>query len=131
MCPAVNVRKSSRIAEKAQSSTSFCAMQFVSDDPDTVAEAMSGENASHWRVAMQEEFRTLTENSTWELTDLPPDKKAIQSRWVFKSKLDEHNNVLKWKARLVAKEFSQRRLYRNFCSCGEIYINTVLIGTGC
>ena len=78
VCPVVNVRRSSRIAQKAQSSKSFCAMQFVSDDPDTVAEAISGENARHWRVAMQEELHTLSENRTCEFTDLPKDKKAIQ-----------------------------------------------------
>ena len=50
-------------------------MQFVSDDSDTVAEAMSGENAS-----FNAGRDTLSANRTSALTDLSLYKKAIQSR---------------------------------------------------
>ena len=45
---------------------------------------------------------TLTKNSTWELVDLLPNRKAVNSKWVIKLKADGH-----YCARLVAKGFTQ------------------------
>jgi len=33
---------------------------------------------------MAKEISTLEENNTWEYVVLPPDKKAIASKWVYK-----------------------------------------------
>lgn len=80
----------------------------VLDDPQTVEEAMSCDNSKVWRKAMVEEFDSLQENHTWELVELPPNRKPIQCKWVFKSKRDSNGNVIRHKARLVAKGFTQR-----------------------
>nr|GFD28814.1 cysteine-rich RLK (receptor-like protein kinase) 8 [Tanacetum cinerariifolium] len=40
-----------------------------------------------WCSAMDAELEALEENGTWELTSLPPGKKAIGSHWIFKTKL--------------------------------------------
>ena len=39
---------------------------------------------------------------------LPPQKKLIKSKWVFKVKKDSDCNAVKYKARLVARGFTQR-----------------------
>lgn len=39
---------------------------------------------------------------------LPNGVKAIGCKWVFKTKKDSSSNIEKYKARLVAKEFTQR-----------------------
>jgi hypothetical protein len=57
---------------------------------------------------MVEEIRAIEENGTWSLTDLPPDRKAIGLKWVFKVKRDEQGSVVKYKARLVVKGYSQQ-----------------------
>ncbi|KAL0358581.1 UNVERIFIED_CONTAM: Retrovirus-related Pol polyprotein from transposon RE2 [Sesamum angustifolium] len=44
---------------------------------------------------------------TWDLVELPPGKKAIGSRWVFKLKLNPDGSVQRHKARLVAKGYNQ------------------------
>ena len=36
-----------------------------------------------WKTAMQEEIASIHANRTWSIVPLPPDKKAITSRWVF------------------------------------------------
>lgn len=54
------------------------------------------------------ELASLEENNVWTLTDLPPGKKLIQNKWVFKLKRDSDGNVTKYKARLVAKGFIQK-----------------------
>ena len=70
-----------------------------SGEPSTYAEA---EHDEHWHAAMLEELRSIEENKTWTLTDLPAGYKPIGLKWVFKLKRDANGNVLKHKARLVA-----------------------------
>jgi hypothetical protein len=48
------------------------------------------------------------ENSTWELVKLPPGRKAIGSKWVFKVKCNTNSSIKRYKALLVAQGFSQR-----------------------
>jgi hypothetical protein len=43
------------------------------------------------------------------LTQLPPDRKAMGLKWVFKTKKDENGDVVRNKARLVVKGYSQRQ----------------------
>lgn len=73
------------------------------DEPSSLEDA---ERDPHWRAAMVEEIRAIEENGTWSLTDLPPDRKAIGLKWVFKVKRDEQGLVVKYKARLVVKGYS-------------------------
>ncbi|GJZ75329.1 putative ribonuclease H-like domain-containing protein [Tanacetum coccineum] len=57
--------------------------------------------------AIEEElpqFKTLT---VWILVDLPNEKKAIGTKWVFRNKKDERGIVIRNKARLVAQGHRQ------------------------
>ncbi|KAL0409570.1 UNVERIFIED_CONTAM: Retrovirus-related Pol polyprotein from transposon RE1 [Sesamum radiatum] len=56
---------------------------------------------------MRQEIRALEQNHTWKVTSLPPGKKPIRCRWVYKLKLKDDGSVERCKARLVAKGFSQ------------------------
>jgi hypothetical protein len=56
---------------------------------------------------MEEELRTIEDNMTWTLTDLPPGHQAIGLKWVFKAKKDEQGAVVRHKARLVIKGYTQ------------------------
>jgi hypothetical protein len=62
-----------------------------------------------WRVAMQEEYDALQKNGTWELVKLPNGRKAIGSKWVYKAKENEKGEVIRYKARLVARGFTQQQ----------------------
>ena len=77
-------------------------------DPVTPAEAMKRDDAKLWKDAMDDEYRSLMENGTWELVQLPPDRKAIGCKWLFKTKEDEKGNIVRYKARLVAQGFTQK-----------------------
>jgi hypothetical protein len=46
-------------------------------------------------------------NKTWELTKLPPNKKAVTCKWVFKTKRKVDGSLERHKARLVARGFTQ------------------------
>lgn len=48
-------------------------------------------------------MESIEKNGTWKLTSLPPGYKVIGLKWVFKLKKDANGNVVKHKARVVAK----------------------------
>ena len=48
------------------------------------------------------------ENGTWDIVDLPEGKKAIGCGWVFKVKHNSDGSIERFKARIVAKGYSQR-----------------------
>lgn len=52
---------------------------------------------------------SLNANKTWTLVPLPPGRRAIENRWIFKIKRDQDGNIEKYKARLVIKGCSQRK----------------------
>lgn len=81
----------------------------LNQDPLSLDEALSSLESNQWQKAMEEEFMSLQKNNTWTLCDLPPGKKAIPCKWVFKTKRDETNDIYKYKARLVIKGCAQRK----------------------
>lgn len=77
-------------------------------EPTNFKEVIESPNSDKWIIAMEKEMEALQQNNTWRLSKLPPGKRAIKSKWVFKSK-DEIPGVedARYKARLVGKGFSQ------------------------
>jgi hypothetical protein len=73
-------------------------------EPSSYEEAMKNEN---WTNAVKTELSALMNTNTWSLVTLPPHKKAIGCKWVFKLKLHADGSVERYKARLVAKGFTQ------------------------
>jgi len=63
--------------------------------------------AKEWIMAIQEEYESLMKNGAWELVELPPGKNLVTCKWVFKAKHDANGNIVRFKARLVARGFSQ------------------------
>ncbi|KAK4409255.1 Retrovirus-related Pol polyprotein from transposon RE1 [Sesamum angolense] len=68
---------------------------------------LQAKGCSEWEKAMKEELDALERNNTWEIVDLPPGKKPIGSKWVYKVKLRPDGSVDRYKARLVAKGYNQ------------------------
>lgn len=80
---------------------------LTEDDSLTVEEALSGPDATLWRQAMDAEFQALQQNSTWSLVKLPPDRRPITCKWILRRKLKADGSIERYKARLVARGFSQ------------------------
>ncbi|GJT47209.1 zinc finger, CCHC-type containing protein [Tanacetum coccineum] len=60
------------------------------------------------KKAMKTELDSIERNNTWTLVELPPGRKAIGLKWVYKVKKDPTGAVIKHKARLVAKGYVQK-----------------------
>ncbi|CAI7851415.1 unnamed protein product [Closterium sp. NIES-54] len=78
-------------------------------EPKTLAEALSGTDAEKWKQSVKEEYESLLENETWELCELPPGKKAISSKLIFRHKYGPDGELTRYKSRLVAKGFQQTK----------------------
>ena len=76
-------------------------------EPRTMKEALSSDQANKWKAAADEEIQSLMENETWDLVKLPPGRKPVGCKWVFKVKHKESGEVERFKCRLVAKGYSQ------------------------
>ena len=62
-----------------------------------------------WVKAMQEEIKSLHENHTYDLVELPKGRKALKNKWVYRLKNEENNPRPRYKARLVVKWFNQKK----------------------
>jgi hypothetical protein len=60
-----------------------------------------------WHDACEDEMEAHRVNGTWEIVKLPPGKKAIGSRWFMKIKRNADGSTECYKARFVAKGYSQ------------------------
>ena len=76
-------------------------------EPTTVNNALSSPD---WLKVMKAVIKSLNMNDVWDLVELPKDRKAVGSKWVFKVKVGADGRVERYKARLVAQGCSQ--IYR-------------------
>ena len=60
-----------------------------------------------WNAAVLEEMQALKKNGTWEVVDLPNGKNTVGSKWIFTIKYKANGSINRFKARLVAQEFTQ------------------------
>lgn len=84
------------------------AEQFVDDDPLTIEEAKHRIDWPEWKKAIEGEYKSLLKNHTWTVCELPKGRSAISNKWVFKLKRKADGSIDKYKARLVARGFSQK-----------------------
>ena len=88
-----------------------CAARVIIDEPLTVEEALASEHADEWQAAINEEVDTLIAFNCFDVvphTDAIKYGRLVKSKWVFKVKYDRDNNPYRFRARLVAKGFSQK-----------------------
>ncbi|KAI0991569.1 hypothetical protein K3495_g16618, partial [Podosphaera aphanis] len=76
--------------------------------PKTYKEAINDKNHSHeWSQAITSEIESLVGNKTWEEVELPKSANLVSTKWVFTIKTNPDGSTERFKARLVARGFSQ------------------------
>ena len=81
---------------------------MIDADPISVHQAIESSNSAKWIDAMKEEYKSMQDNKVWELVPLPEGVRPIGCKWIFKTKRDAQGNVERYKARLVAKCYTQK-----------------------
>nr|GEX91477.1 retrotransposon protein, putative, Ty1-copia subclass [Tanacetum cinerariifolium] len=69
--------------------------------------ALLDPESEKWLNAINVEIQSMKDNKVWVLVELPPNGKTVGSKWIFKKKTDMDGNVHIYKARLMAKGFTQ------------------------
>ena len=82
-------------------------MPLEIEETTSYVEAIESPNHQEWMDAMRDELDSMARNEVWELVDLPPGRKAIGNKWVFKVKRRADGSHDKLNARLVAKGYTQ------------------------
>lgn len=77
-------------------------------EPSTVSQALSGPRNVEWQQAINRELNAFKINNAWELVEKPPNANIVKNKWVFKIKRDQNGDIAQYRARLVAKGFTQR-----------------------
>jgi hypothetical protein len=57
---------------------------------------------------MTEEYQSIIKNDVWEIVPRPKSKDVVSSKWLFKIKHVVDGSIEKYKARFVARGFSQK-----------------------
>ncbi|GMI70512.1 hypothetical protein HRI_000720500 [Hibiscus trionum] len=74
------------------------------ETPKNIEEALK---SAKWRQAVLEEIKALEDNGTWEISKLPTGKKTVGCKWIFTTKFKPDGSIDRYKARLVARGFTQ------------------------
>jgi hypothetical protein len=83
------------------------AIQDPQDNLKTIQEAKLCLDWPLWKAAMDKELGTLEQAGTWDTVICPKGKNIIGLKWVFCIKRKADGSVNKYKARLVARGFTQ------------------------
>ena len=90
---------SEKDAEKARKYAYYKALlaaesTHLHNEPVDVNDMKKKPDWPKWKAAMQEELDSLERHGTYEhVKDLPPGRKAIGHKWVFKLKLNPDNSI--------------------------------------
>nr|GFB10216.1 putative retrotransposon Ty1-copia subclass protein [Tanacetum cinerariifolium] len=76
-------------------------------EPANYKAALLYPESKKWLNAMNVEMQSMKDNEVRVLVELPPNGKTVGSKWLFKKKTDMDGNVHIYKARLVAKSYTQ------------------------
>lgn len=106
-----NLRRSSRqpkpkVCSCCNLSLAKCELKDF-DDNVNVCDALSGPDRDKWLSAMNSEFQNLASKHVWDIVKKPRGKHIIDCRWILRVKRNVDGSINKYKARLVARGFSQ------------------------
>lgn len=78
------------------------------NEPLSYENALESIERDEWIKAMDDEYKSLCENHTWDLVTLPQGRKVIDNKWVYKIKHKPSGQIERFKARLVIRGFTQK-----------------------
>ena len=80
----------------------------VFNDPKMFSQTMSCRESNLWFNAMKDGMSSMASNGVWDLAELLDCAKVIGYKWVFKTNKDSLGNIERYKAKIIAKGFTQK-----------------------
>ena len=78
------------------------------EEPATIYEAINHPTrGKQWEKAIRDEVNSLIKNHTWDYAPRPHSRQVVSNKFVLKHKKNEIGQIVRLKARLVARGFSQ------------------------
>jgi Reverse transcriptase (RNA-dependent DNA polymerase)/Domain of unknown function (DUF4219) len=78
------------------------------EEPATVQEAINHPTrGKQWEKAVKDEVNSLMKNESWDYASRPRNHQVVSCKFIFKHKKNEIAQIVRLKARLVARGFSQ------------------------
>ena len=68
--------------------------------PRTIQEALDHPD---WKLVVLEKMNAPKKNDTWEIVDLPKEKKTVGCKWAFTVKCKADGSLERYKTRLVGR----------------------------
>jgi len=98
---------SSRESKKSKRYSGYAAYmtKLIEAEPSAFQEA---EHEEVWKKVMQEEYQSIMRNRVWEIVPRSSDKSIATSECIYKIKHAVDGSMDKYKARFVARGFSQK-----------------------
>jgi len=112
----IEVRRSERSKDRPKTSYRLLnncltnAHAFCDDISNNYNDIKNRTDRTKWEEAVKEELDSHFYNKTWTSVDQPLHKNIVDCKWVFSIKTNEHGKQIKYKARLVARGFTQKYL---------------------
>jgi hypothetical protein len=96
-----------RQVKKPKPFSSYMALMcdLLEKEPTCFEEAIQ---RKEWADAMTEEYQSIIKNDVWEIFPRPKSKDVVSSKWLYKIKHVANGSIEKYKARFVARGFSQK-----------------------
>ncbi|PLW36223.1 hypothetical protein PCANC_20397 [Puccinia coronata f. sp. avenae] len=91
------------IVDKVLQECSF----YAATVPRTYLQAQKSKDWTKWSAAIEEELANLKTMGVWTAMPCPTGKRPLDGRWVFAEKMNDQSETIRWKARYVAKGFTQ------------------------
>ena len=91
-------------------------------------------NDSNWIISIQDELNQFTRNDVWSLVPKSDDMNVICTKWVFRNKMDEDGNMVRKKARIVAKGYNQEKVIdfgETYAPMARLEVERLLLAYSC
>ncbi|CAH2215949.1 jg24904, partial [Pararge aegeria aegeria] len=112
-----NLRRSERIKKLPSKDymhmndpDSFLSLVSANLLPSSFNDVFNRTDTDKWLKAIQSEIESLRNNKTWDLVEIPNNVNIVSCKWVFTIKNNESGEPTRYKARLVARGFTQEYL---------------------
>ena len=94
--------------------------KLIEAEPSSFEEIV---NHREWKDVMNEDYRYIMKNGFWQIVPSLEDKYVVTSKWIYKIKHAADGTIDKYKARFVARGFSQ---IEDICSNSKIYNDLII-----